>query len=428
MKTRFFLAIAAVAIMAVSCSMNETEVINVPTSDAIALNPSTAVTRAYITKKTNLEANFGVFATSGTNPTGWYNDGQYSIDGTNHHYLNGSQWDFRNPVKWPKADETTKYPMNFYAFHPATTNSVMEVKPVTTPNYNVTLDVTVPQEVANQIDIVATKGSTNTKPATSSLTLTFKHILSKVNFSVTNTNTGQDDKAFVQAVGFVNINSKNTYDVKEEGWPNPATTVKNYNYYKTFTDGVTGTDILEPKEFIGSVAQNKEYFYDNNSNPTLDGANMMLLPQIPQTWINAPSDEKSKPANGDAYVRVMYRYELTGDPNYIGFRHAQDHPEWANSDYADKNPTYNGPLYVYAVFSYESTWGKGNGYLYNIPLPGVGGGRLFDENLYDDKGNPTDLKLPGGEEEKPIITTDEFIHLIPIVTDWADDDISNVAF
>ena len=423
MTKRFIFSVAAIAIMLVSCSQNE-EVINITSSDAITLSPSTAVTRASITTKTNLEANFQVYATSGTTPSGWYSDDTgASISGANHHYLDGNQWNFRTKVKWPKVEEIDKYPMNFYAFYPTTPNSVFQA--VSTNHTNLLLDVTIPQAVGSQLDIVATVGTATAKPATSNLTLTFGHILSKVNFAVTNTYTEQGDIAYVQAVGFVNINSKNTYNVMTEAWPNTYNTPLNYNYFQSFVeDGVSGTVVMNGKPFDKDA--DKARFFDGNSVPTLADANLMLLPQTPKLWVvNVGPEDEARPTNDEAYVRVMYRYEHHQDVNFIGFANAQDHPDIENSV---SHKTYTGPLYVYAVFTYDGAWVKGKGFLYNIPLPGDGGGRLYDPFLYDDKGNRTDLEVPHGEVDKPIITSDQYIHLIPIVTDWGTDDVIDVSY
>ena len=403
--------------------MNETEVINVPTSDAIALNPSTAVTRASITTKTNLQDNFQVYATSGMFPTGWYSDGNASISGSNHHYLDGNKWDFRSPVKWPKVEEKEKYPMFFYAFYPTTPNSVFQA--VTTDHTNLSLDVTIPQEVGSQVDIVATVATVTAKPATSNLTLTFHHILSKVNFAVTNTYTEPGDIAYVQAVGFVNINSKNTYDVMTQTWATTYNTPLNYNYFQSFVeDGISGQVVMNGKPFDKDA--DKERFFDGNSVPTLAGANLMLLPQTPNLWkVTVGPEDTARPGNGESYVRVMYRYEHHQDPNFIGFFNAQEHPGIENSI---THKTYEGPLYVYAVFTYDGDWVKGQGFLYNIPLPGDGGGRLYDDHYYDKFGNRTDLKVPFGEIDKPIIASDDFIHLVPIVTDWEKDDERDVSY
>ena len=428
MNNRFFLAIAAVAITLVSCSQNDMEVVNVTTSDAITLSPSTAVTRAGITDYNTISApnaGFTVFANV-PNQTTWYTDHgtptPARIDGDNKHVFDGSKWNFATPVMWP---ETGNYPINFYAFYPDFHNGININADL---GSSIVLDIEINEKVEDQIDIVSAHGTATTKPATASLSLNFNHILSKVNFAVSNTSNVVGDIAFVQAVGFDHVNSSNDFDVKKQQWNSSHGVRKAFNYYNAFVGlDPTGTDTYTEISFANSV--DKAPFYTASTNPKLANANMMLLPQTATTtkmWTVTPK-VKSTPANDEAYVRVMYRYELSNDQDYIGFRNAQDHPEWAGSAYAIANPTYNGHLYVKAGFTYEGTWVKGKGYLYNIPLPGDGGGRLLDEYLYDDKGNRTDLKYPGGEEGEPVISTDEYIHLIPIVTDWGTDINENVA-
>ena len=418
MKTRFFLAIAAVAIMAVSCSVNETEVINVPTSDAIALNPSTAATRASVTYISNLQNGFAVYANTTNNA--WYSDGTYTIDGSHKHVYQGGKWNFEVPspglgIKWPDAGN---YPIDFYAFYPIT-NDAMTLVPTTPTPTSFTMDVKISPDVQKQIDIVSAKGSASMKPATANLALNFNHILSKVNFAITNSNDHADDKAFVQAVGFKSVNSANNFNVLSQLWNTTGhKDLEIYNYYNTFIeDGVSGTVELAAKLFDKDA--DKTRFYDGTTNPTLINANMMLLPQSPKMWIVPQGTQKADlPEDDEAFVRIMYRYEHNQDKDYIGFRDAQDHPDILNS-VTHKN--YDGPLYVKAGFTYSGTWTQGKGYLYEIKLPGAGGGRLLDKMLYDKYGNRTDLEFPGGEPGEPIITADEYIHLIPIVTEWGDD-------
>ena len=423
MTKRFIFSVAAIAIMLVSCSQNDMEVVNIPTSDAISLSPSTAVTRAGITYKSHLESGFSVYALT-NNPTNWYSEGGNMINGIKHHFVNG-KWNFdvqnADGIKWPT--NAADYPITFYAFYPMAGPQGMDV----IDNGSVSLDITIQEKLEEQIDIVSAKNHANVKPATASLSLNFNHILSKVNFAVTNTYTHKDDSAFVQAVGFVNVYQKNVFDVMTQKWTvNGQNELKDFNYFNWFVPGgAGGTQPIKELGFDSDASL--EAFYTANTNPTLENANMMLLPQTPdKIWvITKTSDEKDRPGNDEAHVRVMYRYQHNEDENFIGFKNAQNHPNIENSI---THKTYTGPLYVYAVFTYVGTWEEGYGYKYNLPLPGNGGGRLYDDYLYDDKGNRTDLLYPGGEIDKPVITDDDYIHLIPIVTTWDDLNPENVQY
>jgi len=418
MTKRFIFSVAAIAIMLVSCSQNDQEVVNIPTSDAISLNPSTAVTRASVTNFNTLQTStdgFRVYATSGA-LTAWYQDADGKrIDGNNHHKWDNvsGKWGFEYPgVKWPT--DASGYPMTFWAIYPVS-HTAMTIAPTNPTSTDLSLNVTIPAHLDNQIDILSTKGSTNVKPATANLSLNFKHILSKVNFKVSTTENDVRDSAFVQAVGFNGIYNANNFNVISQGWNGNGHTGKTeFNYYNRFIpESTPNNTILEVVKF-----NNIE---DAPFYPGATDKNMMLLPQSPDMW--KPQVGVTPPGNlpktGDAYVRVMYRFELTTDKDYIGFRSALDHPDYEGSEAQDKG--YVGPLFVLAGYTYEGIWVEGKGFMYNIPLPGTSGGRLLDERLYDDKGNPTDLTLPGGEEGEPIITTDEYIHLIPVVTEWGDD-------
>jgi hypothetical protein len=116
----------------------------------------------------------------------------------------------------------------------------------------------------------------------------------------------------------------------------------------------------------------------------------------------------------------LYRLETAEDKNYIGYEHASDHPYYKGSELELAN--YDGPLFVLAGYSYETTWEPGKGYQYNIPMPGDGGGILLDTYLYDDQGKTSDFTYSGGEVGENVITSDEYIHLIPKVIEWDEDD------
>ena len=413
MTKRFIFSVAAIAIMLVSCSQNDMEVVNVTTSDAISLNPNTAITRALIADYDMLKDDkkgFAVFATV-DNQTGWYP----TINGLNNHWLkDDGKWGFKSTVTWPA---TGSYPMDFYAFYPAEDDAITRSN-VSYPNIKLDIDITT--DVEKQIDILSTHGTANSKPATSSLGLTFKHILSKINFSVTNKDGNDvlipatEQKAFIQAVGFANLYSTNSFDVKDQVWDANLSVFKPYNYYNEFVP-LTGTDKYTSIEFSG--ANNAPFYTGNEAKEK----HLMLLPQEPTVWVPATQSPYNLPNPNDAYVQVWYRLEKSDDPNYIGFRSAEDHPAYEDSQ--AKIDGYKGPLFVKAGYTYVSKWVDGKGYLYELPMPGKGGGRLLNKYLYDDQGNETDLELPGGEEGGTIITDDDEIHLIPTVVDW--DNLSN---
>jgi hypothetical protein len=411
MKTKLFFGIVAAAIMAVSCSMNETEEVNIATADAIALNPNTAVTRASITYLQTLKDAQNGFAVYAENPSSISTSSWYpQINGSNNHYFDGSKWNFITLVKWPV--NTTDYPMTFFAYYPTALNTVVTSVDKTYPD--VKLNVTIPSEVSKQLDVLAGKNTANSKPSTSILSMQFDHIFSKIFFTVSNRdknglNTTQN--AYVQAIGFDHLYKTNTFDVRLNKWGVPANNMVDYNYYNEFAPLTTG--IYTEKKFNSA---DKGKFYTGN---VFDDSYMMLLPQDPKVW-SASGNPVVAPTATEAYVRMLYRVEETSpvDNDYIGYKSAITHPNYAGS--ATEQAGYKGPLYVKVGYSYSPSWVAGKGYQYDIPIPGTTGGRLLDENYYDEQGNRTDLEVENLDVPDQIITSDEYIHLKPIVTDWDD--------
>ena len=417
MNKRFFLAIAAVAMMAVSCSMNETEEINIVTSDAISLNPNTAVTRASISFLKTLQDDnngFAVYADNGTNPSAWHTN----IAGSNNHIYGGGKWNFLTQVVWPTA--ANDYPMTFLAYHPAKNQSNGVITDVTSGYPNVNLSVTVPSLASAQRDVLAGIKSTGSKPSSGTLSMGFKHILSKVFFTVTNQfkgNANNTQNVYVLAIGFKNLHTSDVFNVRTESWTGNTTGKSDYNYYNEFTPrGFNGTPYAE-KLFNGET---KGKFYSNIAE--MDASYMMLLPQDPDRWdtYNGGDPENVQPPlTDDALVRMLYRVEETAapaNPNFIGYKNANNHPDYDGSDLQKEG--YTGALYVMVGYSYDPAWLQGNGYQYDIPIPGATGGRLIDKEYYDDKGNPTGLEVIDIEVPEVIIPSDDYIHLSPIVTPW----------
>jgi hypothetical protein len=425
MVKNFIYSAAVIALMMVSCTQNEMEVFDVTTSDAIALNPGTATTRATVTYLSTLQGDangFIVYATSGAAFSSWYSDGTNSINGIAHKYSAG-KWGFNPDIKWPAA--TTGYPMNFYAYYPqrGTGNDVVTNVTATYNPVSIELDVTIPTDILKQKDVIHAKNSTAAKPGSSNLLMNFKHALSKVNFTVTNSDgtnnlSAADQEAFILATGFNNLFTAGKFNIVTEAW-NPylagaaAGTRTGYNYYNAFVPSPTA---YVQKSFKGAV--DKAFFTGIDSN-------LMLLPQNPQIW-GAVTIPPALPAANDAYVQMMYRVENNAapvNPDYIGYKNATAHPNYAASALAARN--YTGPLFVKVGFIFQAGWLSGKGYTYNIPVPGAGGGRLLDEYYYDDHGNRTDLEVIGTDPGDPILG-DGFIHLIPKVTDWDEQNVPPV--
>ena len=420
MNKKLLFAVFTLAIMAVSCSVNETEDINITASDAISLAPSTAITRALVSNLDTLQNapdGFVVYATAGASPTAWYDGGSGAvIDGSNNHVYVSSKWGFKTNVSWPATD----YPMTFYAFYPAATNAAVKNLTATwTPQQTLILGVEIPLEIDKQIDLLAGMRRTTAKPISGSLNMAFKHILSKVSFSVTNT-IGDPAAATttqtvdVLALGFVNLKYKNTYDVLTPKWGTVDAAIDTFNFYNSF-DVLTGADVYTAKSFIGKT---KGDFYSPADTF------QMLLPQIVKKWNTTGTPAVETPKVDESYVRMLYRVEESSPLNvdFIGFKSATTHSGYVGSELEVRG--YNGPLYVLVGYSFSQPtngWEPGKGYHYEIPVPGGTGGRLLDDRLYDNQGNPTTLKVPGGKVPDVIIPANsDDIRLDPTVTNWDD--------
>jgi hypothetical protein len=131
------------------------------------------------------------------------------------------------------------------------------------------------------------------------------------------------------------------------------------------------------------------------------------------------------PTSSQAHIRMLYRLEVPGNINFIGFAFANAHPGFGGSVLESSGYNPSDPLYVLVGYAYDGTWESGKGYRYDIPIPGVGGGILLDTFLYDNQGNKTDLPVPNGILGEHLISSGE-IRLIPTVSLWDDQTPTNV--
>jgi len=381
MKRSIF-GFAAAGIILSGCMKNDVTVSDKDSSNIIKLETTTTRTKAAVTQGSTLQddANgFKVYATSNGSAV-WYS----GIDGTNNHVYAGGNWGWAGTqVEWPIG---SGYPMTFYAWFPAT------IAATSATTSNLAFDFSVPALSSAQVDVVAGKVSTGIKPPDGTLPIPFNHILSKVNFDV-KAATGY--KAYIQALGVVNVAGSGKYDAIGGSWSNNTNFNASFNYFGDFTPAVSAKT---PAIFPGAGFNGAE--------------SMMLMPQAPlKDW---------KPSNGaptdEAYVQLLYRLE-NGGPNDVGYASASSHDDYNGS--ALKTAGYTGPLFVLAGYPYASEWKKGNGYTYTIAFPGTTGGYLVDVNYYDDKGNRTDLST-GKQPGDPVYDVDLTIRLIPDVNAWYD--------
>ena len=407
MVKKVILLMAAMAFLAFSCTVTEVVVPNVTTLDAISLNPNTASTRAVIKDRDSLQndpVGFVVYADTATTftTTVWF------IEGENHAYGTANGWSFTPAIAWP-----SKYPLAFLAFYPeaGAGHVITSVTDVLTPtSTSVELTIEIPTAKDGQEDVIVARDTAKTgKPSGGELPLNFKHILSKVNFTVSTDDP--TDKAYVLAVGFCNLVSTATFEATDDSWTlgTYGTDIDTFNYYNAFEPIAGG---FRPEiEFMNA---NKDSLFTGAAAKT---EHLMLLPQDPDVW--DISDPILHPTNLEAHIRLLYRLEVTGNPDRVGYADAQDHDDWSVF-----GASYTGPLYVMVGYAYDATWESGKGYSYDIPIPGTGGGIYLDEFYYDNEGNRTDLRIPGAVLYGHVLGDN--ISLPADVEDWIDEPSSDV--
>jgi len=409
MIKKVIFSMAAIALLTFSCTRSEVENLNFSTPDAISLNPWTASTRAYIANLDSLKndpSGFVVYADTAN--AGWY------IEGVSHIFSTTTGWGFSPAVSWPV--NTADYPVTFRAYYPDTASitGIILVSSSAPPATALELTVQVPLLIEQQIDVLAAEATATSKPLNGLLNMNFKHILSKVNFTITNHDgTSQtsdpDHKAYVLAVGFGNLYTTNTYNVVTDAWDafvTPAT--DDYNYYNSF-DALTGTAVYEELEFNDA---DKDAIVPNSPGRF---ENLMLLPQDDSDVWDV-SGTITHPG-GDKYIRLLYRLQVAGNDDAVGYLDGSTCPGASTSSVLPSG--YDDPLYVLVGYAYAGTWEPGKGYSYDIPLPGVGGGIYLSAFYYDNQGNETDLPIPGAVVGGHVMDVGHII-INPTVNLWDD--------
>ena len=374
MRTNLFAA-TALALMMAGCAKNEVREAGSSSSNVINFKMTT--TRATIVDTDAMEADatgIRVYATSGSSPAGWY-DGLNG--GSNYYVHDGTNWGWAvSDAYWPVV--SAGYPMEFYAWFPAApTGLVVGANDATVPELDFAF--TVQSTAATQTDLVVAKANVPNlaaKPNGSGLNLTFKHILAKVNFTITVAD-GYD--AYVQSLRVVNLNNTGTYDMIASAWDFSTPTNNTfYTYYSAPATKIEGDDT--PQAFAPAE-------------------NLMLMPQNPTVW-----DLSALPVAGEAYIEMTYRMEDTdgGDPDFVG-------------------SSAGTGLFVKVAFPYIAKWVEGYGYTYNILLDPASttGGYLISDYYCSNSGAPTSTPVMEYPLLAPIfMSTADVIVLNPTVSPW----------
>ena len=421
---------ATIAGLSVSCVDNtlETEYFS-PTAFIGLTTTTTRASSVDLSVMKNDATGFRVFATGGNAPSGWYIDDEANpIDGTNHHRFQSGKWGFHIPVKWSKAG--ADYPMKFYAYYPATSVGFQQFNEQFTPNISLTAFYNV-QDVGGQEDLMAATITASTRPASGTVGLVFRHILSKINFGII---AGTGTIPHIQSLEVVNAKTQRGFDFIEGDWFTPPAGLASYRYFGKAPSGGGAIPVFTPTDCDGNTANPFPCHCGLDPQPpcVTPHNHLMLMPQIAKSW--KPQSGAKPNVDSGGYVCLIYRMNINDveTPCLVGMDDASAHPDWAT-----KGNNYTGPLFVKVGFPLPTdgagnfTWEKGRGYTYNIVL-GIfdsSNGFILDENYYDENGNRTDLPLLEIREEYKLPgdpLNDGKIHFILVVNEWDNDDESEV--
>lgn len=384
------LCLAVIAMVFASCSKNE--IIDAGSSNnaaIISIDPSTGKSRATENDLPQLKTTtgFGVFATK---------DGDTKtthIDNVKYKWSTDKWiWDGATP-QWPTT--LAEYPMYFYGYYPSTIGNLA--------NDAMTKEITVATLAADQIDYLsATSGEIVTRPASGSVALNFKHIMSKINFNFT---VGKEFTVAIQKVAIQNVGQVGTFNFGTQSWDaKPTAFASGYVYRSYETTARPTADIIAGTDGFAKASLTKT-----------DGAPLMLMPQEATAWDGTiPSADYNGavgPTSG-AYIEMLFRmYDKTGGTDRLG----------------KTGTTVDGNRYIKVGFPLNlaaaggTPWAQAKSYTYTIYLgtPDATNGTILDEFYYKEDGTRTNEKITEGTPGKP--TTPGDINFEVDVTGWGNE-------
>ena len=394
---KILMTLAAAGLMLTGCTKNETEGLDVPDPDVISF--STTTSRAVIADLSTLTAAAGGFRVYGTTNGGstWHTN----VNGENNYVYANSNWGWAGTnAEWPTG--VTAYPMNFYAMFPA--DAPTTASEGTNPSLSRT--VTIADTAAEQTDLLAAKAEAPAKPASGKLTMTFDHILSKVNFGVI---AGHNMAPVIQTVKINNVNNANTYNYILHGWGGTSNGSADYSYFQNTASPFTTT----------GDDTNEEAAVPFYTAPKADSVHLMLMPQAQGAGAPFKWDLTATTLADSAYIEVIYRITDVTTPDtpsdYIGYTaggnyltdfpaYAEENPGWGTyTGLGDGNgTTYNDALFIRVGFPVIINWTPGKGYTYNICLGTADStnGYYIDDTYYDKDGADTSVPIIGPDDGK----------------------------
>ncbi len=410
---KILMTLVAAGLILTGCTRNETEGYDIANPDVISFSSSTS--RAVIhdlSTLTNDVNGFRVYGKTANVSDAWHTN----VNGENNYAYSESNWGWvGTPAEWPTTDAS--YPMSFYAMYPADQPTTVTAATV------LSRDVTIAATAATQTDLLAATATAESKPASGKLSMTFDHILSKVNFGVI---AGHDMVPEILTVKINNVNSYNTYNYILHTWGNMSTTVADYDYFHNTTVPftTTGTDT------------NEEVAVPFYTSAEAASAHLMLMPQTAESGAPAAWDMEAGTLNTNSYIEVIYRITTTTLSDYIGYTEGGDYmvdyplfnnPGWGgySGGLGTGDSQYNDHLYIRVGFPVAVSWVPGKGYVYNLCLGTADStnGYYIDTTYYDNTGSDTGVPIKGPEGEDitpgdPV--TSGVINFLIDVSNWDD--------
>jgi hypothetical protein len=383
MKTNVVLGLTVSAMMFASCERNDVTNVSNRDDNVIGFEVSTGkTTKSSVANLSALQSDangFGIYATKGASSALFIDNKAYKYDGGIWKWAEAS-------ILWPS--ETTDYPVNFYAYHPKANTSL---------NASLTADYTVAAMPEDQKDLLAANQTGVTvRPASSDVALSFKHMLSKVDFKVV---TGADVTVEIQSIAVKKVGNNGTFNYASLAWSAAPTAFNSAYDYMTAQ--------MKPANVFAGVTTAKDVKGSSGS--------LMLMPQN----LSARAWDKTITglAASQSYIEVVYRvYETATGKDIIGYGDAANHPN---------NTTVTGSLFVKVAYPLPTNWAMGKAYVYTIYLAdgNSSGGNLIDEKFVDENGNDSKLPVIYPETGEKIdvldpIFPDKPIGFIIVVEDW----------
>lgn len=282
MKKILFAAVAALAI--VGCTQNE-EFDNMGSKAEIKVGTVVkATTKAAVTDDTNFEAfKVNAYIVSVAN---------IAANGLGDAYMDGVEYK-GGKGKWATTGGTYYWPidekMQFFAY-PSTITDFG-----TTDKSYPSFTFAVAAAAASQTDLVVAHASDATKAAdNSALILTFKHILTRVNFSYK-----PEEAGYEYTISSIKIkdlrggSAKYTFDEKDGSWDNTGATTTTYEYPITVSatavndyyalGDANASLMLLPQSIAGKVIE-ISYKTEKNGHKFFEGTKTVTIPAETAAW------------------------------------------------------------------------------------------------------------------------------------------------